>query len=80
MASEVVIDSRYASPGCIFVAIPGESVDGHDFCEAALERGARVRVVSRTAAELETTLGMARGSLHRLINRLSVYHHLAGDE
>lgn len=27
---DVVIDSRKATPGSVFVAIPGERVDGHD--------------------------------------------------
>jgi UDP-N-acetylmuramoyl-tripeptide--D-alanyl-D-alanine ligase len=59
VASDVVIDSRWATPGCAFVAIKGESVDGHDFCDAALERGARVLVVSRSAEDLAATLGVA---------------------
>ncbi len=33
-------DSRDAVPGCLFVAVPGERVDGHDFIEEALARGA----------------------------------------
>jgi UDP-N-acetylmuramoyl-tripeptide--D-alanyl-D-alanine ligase len=60
MANDVVIDSRFATPGCVFVAIKGESVDGHDYCEAALRRGARVLVVSRTVQEMEAVLGVAR--------------------
>lgn len=36
----VVIDSRAASPGAVFVAIAGERVDGHDFAAAAAEGGA----------------------------------------
>jgi len=60
MATDVVIDSRYAVPGCVFIAIKGESVDGHDYCMAALQRGARVLVVSRSASELEATLAAAQ--------------------
>src|SRR5688500_4758892 len=29
--TEAVIDSRQTIPGSLFVAIPGEKVDGHDF-------------------------------------------------
>ncbi|GAB2818268.1 UDP-N-acetylmuramoyl-tripeptide--D-alanyl-D-alanine ligase [Actinocorallia aurea] len=36
----VVIDSRLAEPGALFVALPGERADGHDFAPAAVERGA----------------------------------------
>ena len=59
IASDVVIDSRYATPGCVFVAIKGESADGYDFCEAALRRGTRVLVVSRPAEDLDVLLGIA---------------------
>lgn len=37
---DVVIDNRAASPGALFVAIPGERVDGHRFAAAAVEAGA----------------------------------------
>ncbi len=33
-------DSRKIRPGCLFIAIPGEKFDGHDFIEAALDQGA----------------------------------------
>lgn len=38
----VVTDSREAEPGALFLAIPGERVDGHRFIPAAAELGARV--------------------------------------
>ena len=44
---EVVIDSRLASPGALFVALPGENVDGHDFVAAAAHGGAAAALVSR---------------------------------
>jgi len=37
---DVVIDSRRVTPGCLFVALPGERVDGLDFAAAAVEAGA----------------------------------------
>ena len=33
----VTMDSRKAAPGMLFVAIPGERVDGHDFIEEAMD-------------------------------------------
>jgi UDP-N-acetylmuramoyl-L-alanyl-D-glutamate--2,6-diaminopimelate ligase len=38
--SGVAYDSRRVTPGMIFVAIPGGNVDGHDFVNSAIERGA----------------------------------------
>ncbi|HEY3687688.1 MAG TPA: UDP-N-acetylmuramoyl-tripeptide--D-alanyl-D-alanine ligase [Streptosporangiaceae bacterium] len=35
-----VIDSREAEPGTLFVALPGERADGHDFAAAAVAAGA----------------------------------------
>ena len=32
---DVVIDSRLATPGTVFVALPGVHADGHDFIAAA---------------------------------------------
>ena len=36
----VVVDSRQVEEGFLFVALPGQRVDGHDFIAQALERGA----------------------------------------
>ncbi|HEY5336030.1 MAG TPA: UDP-N-acetylmuramoyl-tripeptide--D-alanyl-D-alanine ligase [Mycobacteriales bacterium] len=46
----VVIDSRAAEPGALFVALPGERVDGHDFAESACAAGAVAVVVERPVA------------------------------
>lgn len=44
---DVVIDSRGVTPGALFVALPGERVDGHDFVEAARAAGAGAALVAR---------------------------------
>src|SRR5450631_1330415 len=41
------IDSRTIQPGELFFAVQGERLDGHDFVEAALSRGAVAAVVRR---------------------------------
>jgi UDP-N-acetylmuramoyl-tripeptide--D-alanyl-D-alanine ligase len=38
--TDAVVDSRRAIPGALFVAIPGEFADGHDFVQHAIENGA----------------------------------------
>src|SRR4030042_1986520 len=38
--TDAVIDSRLTIPGCLFVALPGEKVDGHAFVAGAFRRGA----------------------------------------
>ncbi len=41
------IDSRTVGPGQLFFAVKGERLDGHDFVEQALEKGAAAAVVRR---------------------------------
>ncbi|MBP1694742.1 MAG: murF [Chloroflexi bacterium] len=40
-----VIDSREAHPGGMFIALPGENVDGHDYVPDAFERGALLAII-----------------------------------
>lgn len=42
-----VIDSRQVEPGSIFVAFPGERVDGNDFARSAIEAGAACVALTR---------------------------------
>lgn len=44
--TNIVIDSRLAGPGAMFVAIVGESTDGHIFLESAHQEGCRFFLVS----------------------------------
>jgi len=45
VANGVSIDTRDLKPGDIFVALPGDNVDGHDYVEAAFEAGAAAALV-----------------------------------
>jgi UDP-N-acetylmuramoyl-tripeptide--D-alanyl-D-alanine ligase len=66
------IDSRTLAPGDLFVALRGENHDGHDYVNAALEKGAAGAVVERdlespsllivedTLAALQKLAGWAR--------------------
>jgi UDP-N-acetylmuramoyl-L-alanyl-D-glutamate--2,6-diaminopimelate ligase len=40
-------DSRRITPGMVFVAIPGLTVDGHDYIPSAIERGAAAVICER---------------------------------
>ncbi|MGH4009642.1 MAG: Mur ligase domain-containing protein, partial [Pseudonocardiaceae bacterium] len=40
VSGSVEFDSRRVGPGGLFVALPGEQVDGHDFAAAAMAAGA----------------------------------------
>ena len=49
-ARTVTTDSRAAGPGALFVALPGESSDGHVFVGGALTAGASGAIVRRGSA------------------------------
>ena len=51
----VVIDSRQAQPGALFVAIVGEHADGHEFAAAAVERGAVLVLAARALTSSDGT-------------------------
>ncbi|MGE3960428.1 MAG: UDP-N-acetylmuramoyl-tripeptide--D-alanyl-D-alanine ligase [Dehalococcoidia bacterium] len=51
--TRAVIDSRQAQPGDLFVALPGERVDGHDFAAVAVDAGARGVIASRDVDGVE---------------------------
>src|SRR5580700_6811774 len=47
VAQAYSIDSRTVGPGQLFLAVKGERLDGHDFVESALEKGAVAAVVRK---------------------------------
>ncbi len=70
----VVVDSRTAEPGGLFVAVRGERVDGHDYAGAAVAAGATAVLATRAVGvpavvvdDSVAALGrLARAALHRL--------------
>ncbi|MCY4618521.1 MAG: UDP-N-acetylmuramoyl-tripeptide--D-alanyl-D-alanine ligase [Chloroflexi bacterium] len=46
---DIVVDSRQASPGSLFVALRGETQDGHQYVEDALRSGASTALVSKAS-------------------------------
>jgi UDP-N-acetylmuramoyl-tripeptide--D-alanyl-D-alanine ligase len=61
VTGSVEFDSRAVTPGGLFLALPGERVDGHDYVTAALDAGAVAALVSRPvgAASIEVADGYA---------------------
>src|SRR5687767_6229093 len=44
----ITYDSRRVTPGMVFVAIPGQHLDGHEFIGVAVERGASAVICERS--------------------------------
>lgn len=53
--TSVAVDSRRVAPGAIFVALPGEHHDGHDFVDDAVARGAAALLVKRDSTNGRAT-------------------------
>lgn len=56
--TEAAIDSRQIIPGALFVALPGERMDGHDFLEEAFRRGAAFALIQRDVTASIKTLDL----------------------
>jgi UDP-N-acetylmuramoyl-tripeptide--D-alanyl-D-alanine ligase len=59
--TEAAIDSRQAIPGSLFVALPGEHVDGHDFIEDAFGHGASFALIQREPSTPSPVLDLRKG-------------------
>ncbi|MBF6598962.1 MAG: UDP-N-acetylmuramoyl-tripeptide--D-alanyl-D-alanine ligase [Dehalococcoidia bacterium] len=66
-----VVDSRTAGRGDLFVALPGERVDGHDFVADAARHGASGAIVTRAVAAplAQYVVGDALAALQALATR-----------
>ncbi|MBP2702349.1 UDP-N-acetylmuramoyl-tripeptide--D-alanyl-D-alanine ligase [Microbispora sp. RL4-1S] len=62
----VVIDSRRAGPGSLFVAIKGERVDGHDFAARACAAGAAAVLATRPVEAPAVIVSDAQAALASL--------------
>src|SRR5688572_6430889 len=56
--TDAVIDSRQVIPGSLFVAIPGERADGHEFIPEAFKKGASFALTQRDMDESFRTLDL----------------------
>lgn len=59
--TEAAIDSRQVIPGSLFVAIPGENVDGHNFIADAFKRGASFALIQKDVSASFQTLDLRNG-------------------
>jgi UDP-N-acetylmuramoyl-tripeptide--D-alanyl-D-alanine ligase len=61
--SEASIDSRQVIPAALFVALPGERVDGHNFVSDAFARGAHLALVQKDLSGQFAQVDLRSGSL-----------------
>lgn len=65
--SAVVIDSRKAQAGTLFVALKGEKFDGHDFAKTALQQGATAALVSKIPADAKGNFILVQDTYQALL-------------
>ena len=87
--TEAAIDSRQVIPGSLFIAIPGENVDGHDYIADAFKRGATFALIQKEVpasfrtldlrADLaaESTLDLSQPLCLRVDNTISALQQIA---
>jgi len=52
----VIVDSRQAEAGSLFVALPGSNLDGHQFVADAFQRGAIAAIIDKPMASVQNAL------------------------
>jgi len=68
--TEATIDSRQVIPGSMFVALPGERTDGHDYIEQAFKSGAVIALVQRDLTDRLPVLDIRSGLQPEAINKI----------
>ena len=70
ITGSIVIDSRQVEPGDIFAAFRGEKVDGHDYINSALNRGAACCIAERVP-EAETRCVIVVENVQKALEKLA---------
>lgn len=78
--TEACIDSRKVIPGAMFIAIPGEHHDGHDFVEEAFGRGADLALVQKDLSSRFPQLDLRHGLDLSALEQLEVPFCLRVDD
>src|SRR5512141_425107 len=61
--SEAAIDSRQVIPGSLFIALPGERTDGHNYLAEAFRNGAVIALVQREVSSEFITFDLRSGPI-----------------
>lgn len=69
----VVLDSRKADPGCVFIATRGERVDGHDFIDSVFEKGALGVVCEKVPMQAKGPFILVKDSFQALKDIAEAY-------
>ena len=63
--TDAAIDSRQVIPGSMFVALPGENVDGHQFVSAAFNNGAQIALIQNDLSSQYSVVDIRKQGLQQ---------------
>jgi len=70
--SMTVIDSRNVVDGSLFIALPGEHVDGHEFVQSAFNNGAIAAIIDQDVSPELTVIDLRKGHFASSINEVQL--------
>ncbi len=70
--NDIVYDSRIAKEGTLFMAIPGASVDGHDYIDDAIKNGSKVILVSKDVMVKEDVTIIKVEDTRKILSKLAL--------
>jgi UDP-N-acetylmuramoyl-L-alanyl-D-glutamate--2,6-diaminopimelate ligase len=73
--SGIAYDSRRVTPGMVFVAIPGQKTDGHEFIQTAIERGATAIICERNGILPQKATKIKVGDVREALARVAIAFH-----
>ena len=65
-----VRDSREVKEGDVYIALKGERFDGNDFCQSAIDNGAKVCIVSKDVREKENDTKLVNSEADKINNSI----------
>lgn len=71
----IAYDSRRVTPGMVFVAIPGQKTDGHEFIEKAIERGATAVVCEQNGFPTQRATKIKVADAREALARLAISYY-----
>src|SRR3989442_90925 len=71
----IAYDSRRITPGMVFVAIPGQNTDGHQYISTALERGATAVICERNGIVLPRVTKIKVADVREALARAAIAYY-----
>ena len=76
--TDVVIDSRKVTKGCLFIAIKGARVDGHDFIENVINEGGAMCAISEKRLDTNVPYILVKSTLQAIMDIAAYYRKVMG--